>query len=332
MFMLTNNPAIYTFEGWMDGEIWDVLLYGEGWSFAGGATMCTVRLFRRDGTECASGTADAYSDTSISVGSDGSLVTDRQFVWEDRPVIAACLNGNCVGDTNIDACLTPGNELSSVQVVCGGKVATARISEECPQQENPPSTVLDVNAAPPDSGVGGGDGASGSAGAMAAGSFDVIATTTSTAELHGGDRAICGARVSYPSGATPVDIGDAMIDTINNAPSCNAAGISAIRPSLGPPAAPADEPGREEDAPTAVPGIRLDAPSLTGGQLILGLRAAPGMADGTCFQVSSLGIPALNQLALVQKRITTATSGAAGGSITVTQSSGVGRCRITVAT
>lgn len=326
MFMLTNNPAIYTFEGWMDGEIWDVLLYGDGWSFAGGATMCTVRLIRRDGTVCASGTTDSYSGTTISVGPDGALVTDRQFVWEDRPVIAACLNGKCVGDTNISACLTPGNELSSVLVECGGQVATARISEECPQQENPPSTVLDVNATPP------GSGGRRRNGAMAAGSFDVIATTTSTAAIHGGDRAICGARVSYPAGATPVDIGDAMIDTINNAPSCNTAGVSALRPRLGPPAAPADQPGREEDAPTAVSGIRLDAPSLTGGQLMLGFRAAPGVADNMCFQVSSLGIPALNQLALVQKRITTDVGGAAGGSITISQSSGVGRCQITVTT
>ncbi|NEQ50322.1 MAG: hypothetical protein F6K11_09350 [Leptolyngbya sp. SIO3F4] len=323
-FMLTNNPAIYTFEGWMGSEIWDILLYGEGWTPSGGITGCTVDILQQNGDVCASGTNDAYSSTAIEVGGDGSLVTDNQFVWSDRPVIAACLNGDCVGDTNIEACLEPGNAISSVRVTCGGQIATARVSEDCPQQENPPSTIISADASSDSSGPG---DCGGSNGGSSDGAFDVIATLASTSEENGGDRALCGARVNYPADADAFMIGESLKDAINNAPSCQDAGVLAVQPDFR----NLDEP-RGEDALDNIPEIRLEAPELTAGQLVLALRTAPGQATDTCFTFDALGIPALNQLALVQKRITTADDGAAGGNIIISQRSGVGRCTQSVAT
>ena len=323
-FMLTNNPAIYTFEGWMGTEIWDILLYGEGWTPSGGITSCTVDILLQNGDICASGQNDAYSSTEIRIGADGSLVTDNQFVWTGRPVIAACLNGNCVGDTNISACLNPGNSIASVRVTCGGQVATTRVSEDCPQQENPPSTIFSADATGAGGGAGGGGGgaANGNGGA-----FDAIVTLASTSKANGGDRALCGARVAYDGGADAVTIGASLVDAINKAPSCQAAGVNARHPTFRPP----DQP-RGEDAPEVIPDVLVEAPGLTGGQIMLALRAAPGQATGLCFTAGSLGIPALNQLALIQKRITTTEAGAAGGSITISQRSGQGRCTQTVAT
>jgi hypothetical protein len=312
-FMLTNNPAIYTFEGWMGTEIWDVLLYGEGWTPSGGISSCTVDILQQNGDVCASGTNDAYGDTTVRIGLDGSLVTDQQFVWSNRSVIAACLNGNCVGNTNISACLEPGNTISSVRVTCGGQVATARVSEDCPQQDNPPSTIFSV-VSPDNSGSGGG-------------SFDAIVTLASTSKANGGDRAICGVRVSYEDGKNAFEIGENLIDALNGAPSCQAAGIEAAHPQFRAANTP---PG--EDEPDNIPDVRVFAPGLRGGQLMLALRTAPGQATNTCFTANALGIPALNQLAMVQKRITTATGGAVGGDITISQRSGLGRCSKTVPT
>jgi hypothetical protein len=319
-FMLTNNPAIYTFEGWMGAEIWDILLYGKGWTPSSGITNCTVDILLQNGDICASGDNDAYSSTKVRIGADGSLVTDNQFVWSGRPVIAACLNGDCVGGADIADCLAPGNAIASVRVTCGGQIATTRVSEDCPQQENPPSTIFSADAT---AGGGGGGGSGNGDG----GAFDAIVTLASTSKANGGDRVLCGVRVAYKGGADAVTIGDKLVDAINKAPSCQAAGVISRHPTLRPPDRP-----RGEDAPDVNPEVLVQAPGLTGGQLMLALRTAPGQATGLCFTAASLGIPALNQLALLQKRITTTEAGAAGGSITVSQRSGQGRCTQTVVT
>ena len=134
--------------------------------------FCTVDILLQGGEVCASGNTDAYSTAEVDIGVDGSLVTNNQFVWSDRPVIAACFNGNCVGDTPIEDCLAdPDNLISSVRVTCGGQVAFASVSEDCPQQDNPPSTIFAAD------GEGGGRRRLVEHGT---GWFDVIVTLSST--------------------------------------------------------------------------------------------------------------------------------------------------------
>lgn len=268
---------------------------------------CTVDILLQGGEICASGDTDAYSTAVVGIGGDGSLVTNNQFEWSGRAVIAACFNGNCVGDTQIEDCLAdPDNLISSVRVTCGGQVAFASVSEECPQQDSPPSTVFAA------------DGEGGGRRRLvehSGGSFDVIVTLASTSADNGGDRVLCGVRVYYEMGQDFVTIGEAVVEAINNSSTCQDAGVQALHPLF-------KAPKRPEDFPDAIGELIVSAPNLTGGQLMLAFRGAPGQFPGLCFAVRSLGLTALKTLFMLQKRVTTSESGAAGGSLTFTQRSG----------
>lgn len=314
MFLLTTEPVLYTYEGWMDDEIWDILIYGEGFKASGGITSCTVEVIQEDGTICASGTEDAYGDTTVRIDPDsGTLVTDRQFYWEGKPVIAACLSGNCVGGADIDDCISPTNRIASVRVICGGQVGFASASPQCPQQANPPSSVLSAGSSPLD--------------AETDGRFDVLVAIASTSVANGGDRVLCGTRVAYEAEDTAMAVARRVRDAVNAASSCVEAGVTASVPEV-----PERDRAGGEDFPQALPLVRVRAPGITGGQLVVSLRTAPGEATGVCFNLDSLGVLALNQLAIMRTAFDTPLGGAEGGTVTLLEQSPIGSCEITVPT
>ncbi|MCP4246620.1 MAG: hypothetical protein GY778_06190, partial [bacterium] len=263
MYVLTTQPVIYTYEGWMDSEIWDILIYGTGFVQSGSISSCTVDVIQQNSNVCASGNVDAYGNTLIKIGEDGDLVTDHQFSWDNKPVIAACLSGNCVGGVDIDDCNTPTNRISSVRVTCGGQVAFASAAPDCPQQDNPPSSILSTGSS--------------SLNALADGTFDVLVTMASTSVANGGDRVLCGTRVTFEKEDTNLAVARRIRDAINSASSCVEAEVTASVPEV-----PDLSDAGGEDFPAALPIVNTTAPGVTGGQLIVSLRVAPGEATGVC--------------------------------------------------
>ncbi len=311
MFLLTTHPVLHTFEGWMGSEIWDILIYGTGFKPSAGITSCTVDIILQNGDICASGDIDAYGGTLIKIGEDGTLVTDKQFHWTGKPVIAACLNGDCVGGVDIEDCLDPSNRISSVRVTCGGQVAFASVAPDCPQQDNPPSSIFSLSGMPtPTDGEG----------------FDVIVALAGTSTANGGDRALCGVHVDFEAGDTQMDVARRVADAINASAKCAAEQITAQVPEIP------DLQAGGEDFPPAQPVVRATAQGLTGGQLVMSLRTAPGKATGTCFNLESLGLYSLNQLAIMRTTFVTAPGGAQGGDLTFVEQSPLGRCKITIPT
>jgi hypothetical protein len=328
MFVLTTSPVVYTLEGWMDGEIWDILVYGEGFTAPVG-TGCTVDILLEDGTVCASGSIDSYGNTQIKVGPGGSLVTDRQFVWHNRRVIAACLNSKCVGPTPISTCLAdPNNKISSIKVTCGGQTGFAKVAPGCPQQTNPPSTVFQLD--PPLSADPGDCVLPLSMETTNAGSFDVMIGITATTPANGGDRILCGVRVDYKAGDNPIELAKRTRDAINGSPQCQQAKITAETPMIFP---EISDPTNGEDFLPSQPIVVVHSQGLNGGQLVVSIRVRPGTIHCPCFELQDLGLMLQNQLAIMKTTITTAAGGAQGGGrVVFSEYSQLGTCEMSVPT
>ena len=277
---------------------------------------------------CASGGIDSYGNTQIKVGPSGELTTDRQFVWRNRPVIAACLNSRCVGPTPISNCLAdPNNKISSVRVTCGGQTAFAKISEDCPQQANPPSTIFELD--PPLPSDPGECVLPVSMNTTQAGAFDVIIGMATTTPANGGDRILCGVKVEYKAGESLIKLAERTRDAINESPQCIAANIKAATPMIFPDVI--DSTG--EDFVPSRPMVVVTSQGLIGGQLVISLRLPPGNIQCPCFKLDNLGITTQNQLAIMRTSFTTAPGGAKGGGlIRFTEFSQLGACEMSVPT
>ena len=328
MFMLTTSPVLYTFEGWVDNSIWDILVYGEGYQQSVAIPNCTVEVILENGDICASGTADAYGGTTVEIGAGGNLVTDNQFVWEDRPVIAACLNGNCVGGVDIEDCNSdPDNLISSVRVTCGGQTAFASVSEDCPQQANPPSSVLEpVPPIPPGGFTCPVPFEAGSFEFGEEGVLEVLVTLASTSPENGGDRVLCGTQVDYNKTEPLRDIALRIRDALNQSIACSAAQITANVPEV------INDDAMGEDFLPPVAGVKVTGQNLMGGELVLSIRAMPGQTTGSCFSLRELGRFFSNQLAIMETTLITGPEGAEGGEIIFTESSHLGKCQMTIPT
>ena len=327
VYILTS-PFLSNFEGWVNNDIWDIPVYGTG--FVGTVTTpvgtaCTMRLVQRDGTICSSSTTDAMGGT-ISFDSSGQLVTSRGGFYSGRSVAWACFNGSCIGGRTIAACNPPSNPITSVLVNCGTQVGIDHILG-CPAQVNPPSTNFDISGMP-------GPGAGAVAANLEIGpallarnmpapvSFDLIPSV----QGRTGTRALCTTSVSLRAGDSPLQALLTARDAVNSNPECQGVVSAIVR---GTPPEPVQS---LEDMLGSPATFTLSGPSVVGGQLFTAVRAAPGVATGTCFGVTNIGSPLQNQIAVMKVEFDTASGGAAGGNLIVIENSPIGTCQVNVRT
>ncbi|MGH7272601.1 MAG: hypothetical protein ACREJ3_19400, partial [Polyangiaceae bacterium] len=115
-WVLSSTPVVKTFEGWINGSIWDIPTYGSG--LFPNQTCSDIAVVLKDGTTCAHGSIDAQGST-ISTDANGQIVTSNGSRWSGKPVAWACYDRKCVNNTPISACNQPGNPISTVQLTCG---------------------------------------------------------------------------------------------------------------------------------------------------------------------------------------------------------------------
>ena len=322
-----ENPLLTVFEGWMEEGIWDVPVYGTGFTCAQtGGCSCTIDVEREDGVVCATGTVDgAGNEVFIRQGEMG-LATANQgscTVCDGKPVAFACLNGNCMGGTSLQSCNAAGHRVSAVKVRCEeNPEASGSIAGTCPEQANPPSSLFEV--LPGLAQADGADKSASPANSTSAGAVSILLTPTVLASTpSGGDRALCSAHVEYEPADNAHQL--AFRDALNESDSCQAAGITAslVQGSV--------ELG--EDRPkTPDRRLAISAPGTIASQMVLGVSVPAAEANGQCFNMSRLGIFLANQLAITQMRFPTKPGGAAGGNITVMENSPVGYCSMRVPT
>ncbi len=313
---LLTSPFLSNYEGWVGDSIWDIPVFGSGFL---SNQSCTMKLLRQNGTVCASGTQDAIGG-NIETDGDGVLVTDKGGFYIDQPVAWACLNGNCLGGATVAGCNQPGNPISTVVAICGPHVAFKNLTN-CPPLSNPPSSFIALT------GLGGfftGAGAplDPQEPLAAAGAFQVLPT------LQVGDgstESFCSVNVPVASGETPSQVLQTARDAVNADAACIAAGVSA-----------AIVEGRTafetEDLFPTPDLLGLLGPGMVGAQLVPSLRAGPGDATGLCFRMGKVGVPVTDQVRIMRLRFETSAGGAQGGEVTLTETTGLGRCQIRIPT
>jgi hypothetical protein len=342
---ILTRPFLSNFEGWVNNDIWDIPVYGTGFvgSLANPAgSPCTMQIIQQNGAVCSSSTTDVMGGT-ITFDNSGQLVTSKNNFYNGKPVAWACFNGSCIGGKTIAACNPPSNPITSVTVTCGTEVGIDHILG-CPAQANPPSSVLGLSGMPTGGGGGGGGGEPGSglapdsskvksppstalaapnsAPLIEAASFELIPTI----QGRDGTRALCTATVSLSAGDTPLKALLKSRDAVNNTPACQQEPVTAIVSGVPPEAV------KGEDLLESPPNLKIRAPNAVGGQLFTAIRAAAGAATNTCFDVSGIGSPLRNQVAVMKIELDTPSGGAAGGELTVLERSSLGACSVRVKT
>jgi photosystem II stability/assembly factor-like uncharacterized protein len=332
-FVLTK-PMVNNFEGWVDGGIWDIPVYGTG--FLNINQSCTVTILRQDGTTCASGSTDGDGG-AIRTDDTGQLVTSKGAFYMGRPVVWGCLNGSCVGGGSVAACNQTGNPITSVIVNCNGEIGIEHVNG-CQQQDNPPGSVMGLDGTPAPAGAGAGGGGGGPLGAPALPTGPAPPPPPANAEQRaffitptvqagdGSTRALCSVRVPFTVGEERARIIERARDLINASATCAAAGVTARATGIFP------IPHGGEDLPAYDPHLVLSAPPVKGSQLMPAFQSDPGQAAGLCFDLQGLGVATSGQLEITRVRFATAPGGAAGGALRFSEISGVGTCEIDVPT
>lgn len=245
VFVLTQ-PMLSNFEGWVDGGIWDIPVYGDGFL---SNQSCSMQILRQDGSVCASGSVDGDGGT-IQTDSTGQLVTSKGAFYSGRPVAWGCLNGSCVSGGSVAACNQPGNPITSVTVNCGGQVGIEHVLG-CQQQDNPPGSVLGLDGTPTPGGAQ-------PLGAPALPPGPQSAPPPSGAEQRaffvnptvqagdGSTRALCSVRVPFTVGEDRGRVVERARDLVNSSPTCTANGVTARTTGIIP------APTRGEDLPSTI--------------------------------------------------------------------------------
>jgi photosystem II stability/assembly factor-like uncharacterized protein len=321
-----GRAFISNYEGWVNGSIWDIPVFGQ--NFLPNQGSCTMQILQTDGTVCASSTIDQMGGT-IRTDPGGVLETSLASMWNNRRVVWACYNGNCINSTPIAECNDDEDGdgdpdlLSTIVVSCGGHVAIGRVTG-APPLDNPPETLLGLGLLGIPTVFSASElTAEATMPRRAAATAGVLHLTT-IVQRPVGTQSLCTVAVPFAADDSDLAILERAQNAVNASPTCAANRVQAILDrGLG---------GESEDEFPRPPRLRLRAPGVTGSQLITGIHVQPSSGTGTCFQVSGIGVPVLNQTQVLKILMVTPPGGAAGGNVTITEESPVGACEITVPT
>ncbi|HEX4823792.1 MAG TPA: hypothetical protein VFV19_05740 [Candidatus Polarisedimenticolaceae bacterium] len=265
---------------------------------------CSIKVKAASGRVCASGTLDALGGT-VHTDAEGVLVSTKSGVFQDLPVVWGCTQGHCLSADAAD-CIENGAPPSSIEVDCGTEIATAATAA-VPSSAGPPSALLTIGGAGPSP--------------MAhAGGFQLVPAVQAGG---GATHVLCSVPVSFTAGQTQSSVLHAASDAVNGDPSCAASGVTA---SVQEPATT----GAVEDQFPHSGSLVLQAPEITGSALVPSMRTSPGQAPGACFSLSGIDDTVEGRIRSMKVRFTTAAVGAAGGTIGITERSGLGECGIII--
>lgn len=320
-YVLTT-PFLTNYEGWVNGSIWDIPVYGHGYL---PGESCTMQVIQSDGTICAQGGIDARGGM-IETDGDGRLVTSNGGFYIDQPVAWACFNGTCVNGTPIADCNDDANGdgipdlISAVIVRCGGLTGIDNILG-CPALNNPPTNILGLDTL-----IGSPVSAAASAGRTgvqapaAGGKFHLMPAVQSG---DGSSRTLCDVTVPFAAGDDDPTILQRAADLVNADAACQVAGVKA---------GVTKEPDGFEEDMFQPARLHLADPLVTGTQMVTTLMANPGEATDSCFDLEAIGVPVVGSILIMKVRFDTLPGGALGGGIRLVEHSPIGPCEIEVPT
>lgn len=304
-----TKPFVSNLEGWVNGSIWDIPVYGTGFVQVPGQT-CTMTIINADASICGADTVDVMGGT-IGIDPGGALITSQGSIYGGKQVVWACFNGHCLHGADITTC-----NPSTIKVDCTGNVTGVGTVAGCTPLGDPPSVTLNLGDPAP--------AAAKARTATAAPSFSVLATIQDGMSV-GMTRTLCAASVSFQLSEDNDVVMARAASALNANPECLAQGVTAGTQSKS-------IPGPEDEIPQPQ-RLLLHAPSLSGTELVPAIETSPGSATGVCFHLDEFGVPATSALLLPRVRLIAGSGGAAGGGkISLQEISAVGSCTVEVAT
>lgn len=147
---------------------------------------------------------------------------------------------------------------------------------------------------------------------------------TASVQRRLGTQSLCTTAVPYVKGEPAMATLERAQESVLANATCSAAGVRAVLDR--------GDPGSGELRVQRQPQLRLDAPSITGGQLVTALGADPGATEGQCLRIGGMGVPVVNAIHILGIVFSTAAEGAAGGEVTLIEETPLGSCAITVPT
>lgn len=319
VYMLAGAPALFTFAA-CEGDVQrDVQVYGTAFSCpAGQDCNCSLEVRDADGDPCGSASDTDATGARIFV-QNGFLATENGESWQNHGVVWACQDGACVGGTSTTDCVP-----ASVRVSCTSNAPVVeRVTSACVLPLVPPGTSITVSPAP--------SLASGSqlrsavarsgTGFAVPGVLSLVPIVIGSPSL-GGDRALCSARVAIESGDGILEVRDKIIAALNTEPDCRRYGITAEGAS--------SERLTEDDSFDA--RVQVVATGADGAALALGYRLSAADGLGVCVSTSDTNLYLADRFGIRRLGLDVGATGAAGGSISIVESSPLGVCQHTVTT
>lgn len=328
-----TQPAVSTLEGWAMGTIWDIPITGVAFLNTTGAPVtCSVELVQQSGTVCAAGSVDAHGGTA-QINAEGTLVTTLSGQYQNKPVFWGCYNGTCINNTPIAKCnyeldgagnpTTTLDPVSAVRVICPGSAIGVGSVMGAPEMTAPPTNVfsLQVPGGPMPRVLPGQKVAA--AMLPGGGSFDLAVSLQSGAGLT---RQICHTTVDFQYSEPEAIILARAVEQLNQEADCIAESIEAHfhGPVLSDPS--------KEDPFEDTANVSVTAPTLTGSRILVTMRVLPGAADDVCFTTDHLLSSDFGQATIMKMKPITGENGAEGGTITVSEGTGIGACTRTITT
>lgn len=260
---------------------------------------CQVTLFEGK-RACVTSEFDARG-AKIRTDSTGALVSDLAGLYLDRPMAWACYAGQCAGGVEAAECRP-----TSIALRCGRSLAEADVVRASDRLA-PSSTSLRIRRVtregPSRAAVG-------------------LLRVRPTIKLAGRSSVpLCQAELTADEQRDATELEEALARAINSSKQCQKIGVEAVVVGQ-------ESDTALEDPPAPDPRLRLVASRLQGVQLFTGVEASVG----TVVVVDSMGLP-LEGVGLAPRlTLGTGRDGASGGSLTVTETSPLGRCTLSITT
>ncbi len=262
---------------------------------------CRLTLFEGK-RECGTSSVDAEGGR-LRTDAMGALVSDKPGFYVGRPMAWACYDGRCAGGFEASDC-----RVTSAALSCGRSLAETRLVRAVGSL-GPSSTSLRIRAStertpgrPP--------------------AAPETVRVRPTLKLAGGaSRPLCEVELTPDQLQAAEKLEREFARAINRSDRCAALGVEAM--VVG------EEADTSREDPLAPdPRLRLVAPRLTGVQLFTAVDASAGMVVA----VDSMGLPLRGVGVAPRLTLDTVRGGAAGGELTVTEVTPLGRCTMSVRT
>lgn len=306
MYMLSDEPVIYTIIRFGSGGQQGLYLFGHAYDQAKGS-QCSISYLNKENKVLAQTSSDARGG-ELRINELGRLVSINKDKFGSTAMVAPCMEGDCLENGKSEISLWKAG-IEQFELTCGEQSVTADIKKWPTIKRNPPSTLFKVRKLSNNS----------------KGRVYLTARSVGGAAKRISETEITGS-VDIKREDTEESISLGLAKSFNHLSQKRAADYRAfvlLEKKV-------DKEG--EDEFDIKPFIKLKSEKLEAMQIFTAFRTNPGEANELALDLESIGLSTRNELLPAKITFTTLPEGAKGGSIALVQRTPVGICKFSLET